>query len=379
MNPKRREGPTLNATTRYYYFDEKIGFRPDVRRVRFSLKTRDPEKAHWLWEREYRKQWRQYYGEADPEKPRQILFNQISEEFINYERDIKKVKTWKTIRDRLFIIGSHWGNVTLNSINSDRLAELDSFLHRRGLAPKTINDYMGILKTTFFYAVRKKYLTDNPIKEVKPYTVDEKRREYSPDEIRRILVAADRIEKGARDNTVLQKYARSIILLLLYTGMRLGELINLKWDNIQSDRIVLRRTETKQRKEKVIPLTSGISTILEALRAKNSPFVIPRKATARISSHGSTSTILAKMRAYSGIEDFDFHSLRHTAASIMVSNALGKGVGIADIQKILGHSKVETTMRYMHSDFGRMKKAVEILEEISIINETEDDERPPGK
>ena len=107
--------------------------------------------------------------------------------------------------------------------------------------------------------------------------------------------------------------------------------------------------------------------------------MIPRKATARISSHGSTSTILAKMRAYSGIEDFDFHSLRHTAASIMVSNALGKGVGIADIQKILGHSKVETTMRYMHSDFGRMKKAVEILEEISIINETEDDERPLGK
>ena len=363
MNPKRREGPTLNTTTRYYYFDEKIGFRPDVRRVRFSLKTKDPEKARWLWEREYRKQWRQYYGEADPEKPRQILFNQISEEFINYERDIKKVKTWKTVRDRLFIIGSHWGNVTINSINSDRLAELDSFLHRRGLAPKTINDYMGILKTMCFYAVRKKYLTENPIKEVKPYTVNEKRREYSPDEIRRILAAADRIEKEARENTVLQPYAKRIIYLLLYTGMRLGELLNLKWDNVQGDRIVLRRTETKQRKEKVIPLTSGISTILGHLRAKNSLFVIPRKATAHITSSGSTISILRKFRKYSQIEDFDFHSLRHTAASIMVSNALGKGVGIADIQKILGHSRVETTLRYIHSDFGRMQRAMEVLEE----------------
>lgn len=51
----------------------------------------------------------------------------------------------------------------------------------------------------------------------------------------------------------------------------------------------------------------------------------------------------------------------------MVSQALGKGVGLADIMKILGHSKVETTMKYLHTDFDRMKKAVEILEKTSII------------
>ena len=363
MNPKRREGPALSRKSGTYFFDEIIGLGSDRRRVRISLRTKDPEKARWLWEREYRKQWKQYYGEAEPEKPRQILFDDVSEEFIAYERDTRKVKTWKTIRDRLFIIGTNWGNIALNSVNSDRLAELDSFLHSRGLAPKTINDYMGILKTMFFYSIRKKYLLENPIIEVKPYTVDQKRREYTPGEIRLILAAADRIEQEARENTVLQKYARSIILLLLYTGMRLGELINLKWNNIQGDRIVLKRTETKQRKEKVIPLTPGITSLLEALRAKNGDYVIPRKATAHITSSGSTISILRKFRKYSGIEDFDFHSLRHTAASIMVSNALGKGVGIADIQKILGHSRVETTLRYIHSDFGRMQKAMEVLED----------------
>lgn len=47
----------------------------------------------------------------------------------------------------------------------------------------------------------------------------------------------------------------------------------------------------------------------------------------------------------------------------MVSESLGKGVGLADIMKVLGHSRMETTLRYLHEDEGRMKKAVEIIEE----------------
>jgi hypothetical protein len=47
----------------------------------------------------------------------------------------------------------------------------------------------------------------------------------------------------------------------------------------------------------------------------------------------------------------------------MISEALGKGVGLADVMKVLGHSQVETILKYVHSDFDRMKKAVEILEQ----------------
>ena len=47
----------------------------------------------------------------------------------------------------------------------------------------------------------------------------------------------------------------------------------------------------------------------------------------------------------------------------MVSEAQGRGVGLADIMKVLGHSRMETTMRYLHEDEARMRKAVEIVEE----------------
>lgn len=73
-------------------------------------------------------------------------------------------------------------------------------------------------------------------------------------------------------------------------------------------------------------------------------------------------SVVRKIRKYPGVEDFIFHNIRHTASTIMVSEALGKGVGLADVMKILGHSQIETTMKYLHADFGRMKKAMKVLE-----------------
>ena len=144
--------------------------------------------------------------------------------------------------------------------------------------------------------------------------------------------------------------------------MRLGELINLKWENVKDDKIVLGRTETKQRKKKVVPITSGIQTVLDNLRS-DSPYVIPLILSKKGRKDIYTRDILKSLRERTGIPDFDFHRLRHTASTIMVSEALGKGVGLKDIMEILGHSRSETTMRYFHSDFKRKKKALEILEE----------------
>lgn len=140
--------------------------------------------------------------------------------------------------------------------------------------------------------------------------------------------------------------------------------MNLKWDNIREDRIVLKRTETKQRKDKVIPLTDGIKSVLEDIRdeRRRDGFVIPLRRKGGKMKAGYADSLIRKIRKHSGIDDFILHNLRHTASTIMVSEALGKGVGLADVMRVLGHSEIKTTMKYMHSDFDRMKKAMEILE-----------------
>ncbi|HTX43300.1 MAG TPA: tyrosine-type recombinase/integrase, partial [Methanocella sp.] len=113
--------------------------------------------------------------------------------------------------------------------------------------------------------------------------------------------------------------------------------------------------------EKIIPITPGIRAVLDSIH-RNGPeaFIFPIR---RLGDRLHPQYVMDKIREFSGIKDFEFHGLRHTAATIMVTEAQGRGVGLADIMMILGHSKVETTLRYLHEDGARMRKAVEIVEE----------------
>jgi len=145
--------------------------------------------------------------------------------------------------------------------------------------------------------------------------------------------------------------------------MRLGQLLNLRWENVQGDQIVIRPTETKQKREQTIPISDSVKKILDGLRddRRKDGFVLPlvRKGRGR---PAWAYDAMRKIRKLSGVADFTFHGLRHTAATIMVSETLGRGVGLADIMRVLGHSRVETTLKYLHGDTDRMRKAVEALE-----------------
>jgi len=364
--PKRHEGPSRNKQTQYYFFDQVVGFGKDRRRIRYSLKTKDPEKARWLWEQEYTRQWSKYYGVEPRARPGTISFREMAEEFVGYERDIKRIKEWRIQESRLAIIDDLWKNPTLSRVDKTYLIQLDRHLKSLERSGATINHYFTLLKSLFNYAIKeKKYAGNNPIKEIVPYVTEEKRREYSPEEIERILAAAELVEKNARRGAVMQQYARRIVLMLLYTGMRTGELLHLKWDNVKDDRIVFKRTETKQKKEKVIPLTEGIKEVLDSIPedGKKDGHVIPLSPGMKERGAVWMTDLIKKIREHSGIEDFIFHNIRHTASTIMVSEALGRGASLTDIMKILGHSQIETTLKYVHSDFKRMKIAMEVLEE----------------
>jgi len=363
--PRRREGPRRDPRSGVYFFDQYVGFKPSVKRVRITLRTRDPDKARWLWEQEYRRQWSLFYGIKTPSPLRPMSLADAGREFVAHRREIKRIKEWRVLQARLNLMLEVWGDVNLAEINRDRLARLDAELRRRGRSENTINHYFDVLKALFNFAIGKKLWTgDNPIREVTPYVVDQKRRAYSADEISRIVKAAGRIEREAGAQAGMQRLAKTIVLLLLYTGMRMGEVLNLRWSNVRGDKIVLQRTETKSRKEKIVPIAGPVGRILGGLEKKRrDDYVLPLRRRGGEMKAGWADSLIRKIRKYSKVEDFIFHGLRHTASTIMVSEALGRGVGLADIMKVLGHSQVETTLKYIHPDFERMKKAVEVLAE----------------
>jgi len=377
--PRQREGPTLNKQTGYYFMDIYVGFGSDKKRIRYSLRTKDPAKAQYLYEHEYRKIWAEYYGDEIRGRPKPMLLSELIEKFVNHSRYVRKIGTWKSYERRLHIIKKCWGDIDINKVDSGYIVMLDNFLHTEGRGNKTINDYFGTLRTLFYYAIRQKlFKKENPILEFKPYVVAEKRREYSDSELLLIIKAAKNIEKKAFRNSTIQRHAYAIIKILQLTGMRLGEVLNLKWENIRGNKLVLQRTETKEKKIKTIPITPAIQEALNGLidnRETKKGFLMPRnpgRAKQKIEPRTARSFLL-KIRKESGIPDFTFHGLRHTAANKMINEGLGKGAGIRDIQDVLGHSQLATTMRYLHSNADRMVIALKTLEVVKKDEEKTQD------
>jgi len=368
--PRRRDGPTFNRQTGYWFFDNRVGFPPDRRRVRFSLRTKDRARAQFLWEKEWKKRWGEYYGIRPIDRPAgPETLEAAAAAFVSYERDVRRVKGWAVIESRLDFVAELWGpDRRLDALGDKDLATLDAALKESGLSPGTINHYFKMLKSFFAWAVEKGYHPGpNPARSVRPYVVNDRRRAFSPEEVKRILAASREIEAEARPQDGIMRLAERIVRLLLLTGMRAGELLNLKWSAVRSDRIVLERTETKQRREKIIPISDSLRSVLSTLERKDE-YVLPLRRRGGIMAAAYCDNLIRTVRAKAGIPDFILHGLRHTASTIMVSEALGRGVGLADVMAILGHSQVQTTLRYQHADLERMRKAVDVLAEKTAVD-----------
>ncbi|MHA1280818.1 MAG: tyrosine-type recombinase/integrase [Candidatus Helarchaeota archaeon] len=154
----------------------------------------------------------------------------------------------------------------------------------------------------------------------------------------------------AGDNQLNQGY----IKLLLRTGMRRGELYNLKWSDIREHYIVL-RGKTGERK---FPLWPGVKEALDQIWRN-----IPEKRRGEwvyVNSHNYTKPskpdyIGRMVKHYilkAGLsKTLTLHSLRHTFGTNMV-----RLIGIRKVQKLMGHSRIETTCRYENEGVTEIKE-----------------------
>jgi integrase len=365
MSPRpRRSGPRLWENG-YYYIDEVIGFGESARRFRQSLGTKDPKYAHRLWERERARQWSIFYGEDVKAPTTPARFGDLIEPFVAHERDVRKAKTWKTFEQRLGRVRDAWKNPLLAEVSPASVRALEDHLSSlpRARSKATVNHYVGLVKTFFNWAIERGYFAGtNPMRSVKPHVVAQKRRGYTDAELSRILGAAGRISAESKNNASCNaaRYAEEIVQLLALTGMRLGEVLELRWQNVQGGVLSISRTETKQQRDKVIPITARVGATIENLRGRDPEYVLPLdRAHKRI----EVRELMHRIREMAQIPDFCFHGLRHTAAEIMVSEALGRGAGLRDVMAVLGHSRIETTLRYDHSALARMRLAAQALED----------------
>ncbi len=176
----------------------------------------------------------------------------------------------------------------------------------------------------------------NPARRIKKFREKEKKRYLSDDEQMRLgEVLAEALEEATES-----VYAVSAILLLLFTGCRLSEILTLRWDYVTSHHLELPDSKTGRRR---IPLPrEAYDILMELPREAGNPYVILGDVD------GAPLVNLQKpwrrIRSKAGLEDVRIHDLRHTYASV----AMKDGIDPFTLKEIMGHKNLTTTLRYAH-------------------------------
>jgi integrase len=234
------------------------------------------------------------------------------------------------------------------------LSSLYSFAAKAHIVPTGFNPCRGIEK--FPEDGRERYLTTaelakigEAIREAEaiglPYDVDETK------------PTAKHAPKQAHRRTKIGPHAAAALRLLMFTGARLREILNLRWDEVDFERGLLLLPKSKTGK-KTIVLNAPALAVLNAIpRVGN--FVIAGAAAGE-KDERPRADLKKPWRAVSkraGLERVRIHDLRHTHASV----GAGAGLGLPIIGKLLGHTQSATTQRYAHLDTDPVRKASETI------------------
>jgi integrase len=261
------------------------------------------------------------------------------------------------------------GRRRIATITVDDIADLIRGLVAQGRAPRTIAGALGTLGSILRYALRRGYITDNPLPRLeageRPRPAPRPQRALGQEEIARLL-------------SVCAPRYRLLIVTALYTGMRISELLALSWGDVELRagvihvRAQLSRAQHDLPAERVAPKTKAtirdipVVDQLAALlceRQRTTPFDQPRDYVF-VTGYGTPlghrnveRRALQRAAAAAGLEPVRFHDLRHTFASHLI---IDLGLDVAQVSRILGHASVTTTLNIYTHLFDDARHATEI-------------------
>jgi len=323
-----------------YWLDIRI----KGKRVRRSLRTTNRLKAL----SEYGKKKDELLAEYNQER---VKFSTFCEQYLKWAWSAKPKSTVREEQRLYKIIQFFVGldAIYLSDITPYHIEQLKAWLKENGRSKSTINGYLQLLRGLFNRAIDwEVYKSANPLKKVKFFRGDSQIRSLSPQELRSLLKTAKGISQNPK--SPLQRDFYALCLLSLNTGMRRGEILNLKWRDIKGEEVVIKGKGDKMR---VIPLNAIALKILQKQAQKNEyVFNIPNRNAVSVFTRTTQ-----RIKRETGIS-FHFHLLRHAFATRLIEN----GVDIITISKLLGHSKYMISLIYSHTSAERMKAAVHLLE-----------------
>jgi len=300
-------------------------------------------------------------------------YKKFAQEFLKYLPNSVKVVTLQSFTEEYrAYIKSNRANKTLmgvdlvikkllsyfspiKTLDSIELKDVERFLDSlKKNAPKGIYNYHRTLRAMWNKGKQWNYITENPFEKVQL----KKRQLGKP-----VFVTENQLDDIL--NNIKAEVVKDAVITAFYSGCRLGEIVNLTWQDVKlkDDLLIIgnKDFETKGRKQRVVPLHPKVKQIL----IKKFPKIIKREkhyVFSKENGYPFTSDYFSRSfkRAcrQAGVEEeIHWHCLRHGAATRMIMN----GAPLPAVQRILGHSNIQTTMIYTHPGIEDLREAVNKL------------------
>ena len=274
------------------------------------------------------------------------------------ERKVAGVRGLVTAKSQIKVLRAYFGKkrvrrITYADLRDFRAARLTTKSKRtdKHLSIGSVNRELSCLRRMFNVAVTEGWIIRNPFNSGPPLisTADERRREriLTADEEKALLLACAERQRA---------HLRPLVIAALDTGMRKGELLKLRWNQVDLGARVIhvRAFHTKTMTARDVPVSGRLHTELQRMwdiSAQDPDSLV-------FGIRDNVRLAFDSARTDAGLSDVRFHDLRHTAATRLVQ----KGLSLAEVGRILGHSQPVTTYRYVNPDEATIRRAAEAMD-----------------
>ncbi|MDD3557031.1 MAG: tyrosine-type recombinase/integrase [Melioribacteraceae bacterium] len=293
-----------------------------------------------------------------------LKLEEFANEYIGYLTGTHSRSYIRGNRTAFNQLQSYLGNIYLKQLNVKAVDTFINSTYQR--SPQAAATYYRVLKAALNKAVQWNYLIDNPFTKIK-----------APKIRKNLPIFISQTELNIILDFVSEDYLKNLYLFAFHTGLRAGEIVNLKWCSVSlSERIITLKQSntytTKNRKERIIPINSTVYQLLNEIYPIESQvdkilgysnnklkadYIFYRIREVKLRTDFVSKKFKRAVRKAGLNDQIHFHTLRHSFAS----NLVQKGVSLYVIKELLGHSDFRVTQIYSHLQHSNLKKAVEKL------------------
>ncbi|MCL5005176.1 MAG: site-specific tyrosine recombinase XerD [Acidobacteria bacterium] len=254
---------------------------------------------------------------------------------VSYRHDLEK-----------FALYLQASGLTWDRVRHENIRKFLESLYRQGLSARSVARHLAALRHFYQFQVKEGRLSQDPAREIEAPRLDHSLPKYlSAQEVDALLAQPDpATAAGLRDRAMLE--------LLYATGMRVSELLSVRWEDFEPELGIV-RCLGKGRKERLIPVGKSALRAVEAyarhgrsnfMKKPGIPFLFLNARGSALSRVGFWKILRAYGRQAGIYTSLTPHMIRHSFAT----HLLERGADLRSIQTMLGHSDISTTQIYTH-------------------------------